>query len=103
MGKIVESKFLTNDKVKLKICLDKEEVFALKGHVHNITLIAEDALHTGSKIIERGQQGSSKYFTIPQDFLKGYKFSAKEINCNSITIGNKILFIYEYPKKIQDL
>ncbi|MCK5026469.1 MAG: hypothetical protein KAS15_07780 [Nanoarchaeota archaeon] len=102
MGKIIESKFLTNDKVKLKICLNKEEVFALKGHIHNINIIAEDAL-IGSKVIERGQQGSSKYFTIPRNGLKGCKIPAKKINCNCITIGDKILFIYDYSKHIQDL
>ncbi len=98
MGEIIESRFLSSDTVKIKISMDKEEAFALKGHIDNINLIAEDSLLKSSRVIEKGKDGISKYFTVPVELLRDAGQPLKEFDCHRIETGKKSLFIYVHLK-----
>lgn len=102
MGEILESRFLSAEKVKIKICLDKEEAYALRGHIDNINLIAKDSSPHYSRIVQRGKEGISKYFTIPPGLIEESIQPIDEVNCHRIETGKRLLFIYIYSKDEED-
>ena len=64
MGEIINTK-TSSDKIIYKIKLDEEEALQLKNHMKKVHVFSGDLCDKDTKIIERGNKGGAKYFTIP--------------------------------------
>lgn len=106
MGQILDTKRITNNKMKLKLLLDLKEILLLQGCTNGTHLFSSDNHKEKAWIMETGTKKSVKYFVIPQKFiLRLYKKKKKFIeyvgSCQRIDNQNKIFFIY-ILKKIEE-
>ena len=92
MGTIISSK-KDGDKVILEILTDYEEFLQLKGHLNDIRLITENTAEIQTNISQRGKNQATKYFLIPRQFRKGFKFN-NATSCQRLNLKDKVIFIY---------
>jgi hypothetical protein len=97
LGQIINSKLATNKKVILKLLLDQEEIYNLKGHLKNIYLFSSDLCNHPSQISTRGNKGVTKYFKIPLTIRSRKRHSGK-LNYQKIETPSKIFYIYILEK-----
>ncbi|MBD3249289.1 hypothetical protein GF336_04555 [Candidatus Woesearchaeota archaeon] len=97
MGKIISSKIM-GDKVLLKIKLSEKEAHNLKGGINNAYLFSLDMCKTESRIIERGNKGVTKYFSIPICHRTKAKKKPRSVSYNTIDLDDKVIFIYTVSK-----
>ncbi|MCH8945747.1 MAG: hypothetical protein IIA85_02400 [Nanoarchaeota archaeon] len=96
MGTIISSKKDGNN-VILEILTDYEEFLQLRGHLNNIRLITENVAEVQTNISQRGKNQATKYFLIPRQFRKGFKFN-NTTSCQRLDVKDKVLFIYVVNK-----
>ena len=96
MGTIISSK-KDGESVILEILAEYEEFLQLKGHLNNIRLITENVAEVQTNISQRGKNQATKYFLIPRQFRKGFKFN-NTTSCQRLDIKDKVLFIYVIDK-----
>ena len=96
MGTIISSK-KDGDNVIMEILVDYEEFLQLKGHLNNIRLITENVAEVQTNISQRGKNQATKYFLIPRQFRKGFKFN-NTTSCQRLDVKDKVLFIYVINK-----
>ena len=96
MGTIISSK-KDGASVILEVLTDYEEFLQLKGHLNDIRLITENVAEVQTNISQRGKNAATKYFLIPRQFRKGFKFN-NTTSCQRLDIKNKVLFIYVVDK-----
>ena len=96
MGTIISSKKDGNN-VILEILADYEEFLQLRGHLNNIRLITENVAEVQTNISQRGKNQATKYFLIPRQFRKGFKFN-NTTSCQRLDVKDKVLFIYVINK-----
>ncbi len=96
MGTIISSKKEGNN-VVLEILTDYEEFLQLKGHLNDIRLITENVAEVQTNISQRGKNEATKYFLIPRQFRKGFKFN-NTTSCQRFNLKNKVLFVYVIDK-----
>ncbi len=94
MGIILKSKILPDNRIKLKVCLGEDEALFLKGCIRNIRIFSSDLCTQESCITERGKNGVTKYFKIPQKLRNRKKKKFSDIKCQRIESGNKVMFVY---------
>ena len=97
MGTIVNST-KDGDKVVLEIHADYDEFLQLKGHLEDIRLITENAAEVQTNISQRGKNEATKYFLIPRQLRKGFKFN-NATSCQRMDLGNKVIFFYVINKQ----
>ncbi len=96
MSLILSSK-RNKDGVILEIQTDYEEYLDLQGHMENIHLVSDNDCIKRTHISERGNGGATKYFLIPREMRRGFKYK-NSITCNRIDKKDKILFVYVVDK-----
>ena len=96
MGTIISSK-KDGDNVIMEVLADYEEFLQLKGHLNNIRLITENTAEIQTNISQRGKNQATKYFLIPRQFRKGFKFN-NTTSCQRLDVKDKVLFIYVINK-----
>jgi len=96
MGKIISSR-KEKDKVITEIMFDYEEHLQLKGHFEDVHLFTEHVAEVQTNISQRGKNEATKYFLIPRQFRKGFKFN-NTISCQRFDLQNKVVFIYVIDK-----
>ena len=96
MGTIISSK-KDGDNVIVEVLTDYDEFLQLKGHLNDIRLIAENTAEVQTNISQRGKNAATKYFLIPRQFRKGFKFD-NTTSCQRLDFKNKVLFIYVVNK-----
>ena len=96
MGKIISSR-KQKDKVITEIMFDYEEHLQLKGHLDDVHLFTEHVAEVQTNISQRGKNEATKYFLIPRQFRKGFKFN-NAISCQRFDTENKVFFIYVVNK-----
>ena len=96
VGTIISSK-KDGDNVILEILASYEEFLQLKGHLNDIRLITENVSEVQTNISQRGKNQATKYFLIPRQFRKGFKFN-NATSCQRLDIKDKVLFIYVVNK-----
>ena len=96
MAQIISSK-KEGDKIISEVLSDYEEYLQLKGHHDNIHLISEKIAEVQTNISQRGKNEATKYFLIPRQFRKGFKFN-NTTSCQKIDLKDKVLFVYVIDK-----
>lgn len=96
MGTIISSK-KKGEKVVLEIVAEYDEFLQLRGHLNNIRLITENIAEVKTNISQRGKNEATKYFLIPREFRKGFKFN-NATSCQKLEFGDKIIFFYVINK-----
>ena len=92
MGTIISSK-KDKENVIVEILTEYHEFLQLKGHLNNIRLITEEVAEVQTNISQRGKNAATKYFLIPRQFRKGFKFN-NAISCQRLDIKDKVIFFY---------
>ncbi len=96
MGSIISSK--RNDEgVVLEVLSDYEEFLQLKGHLDDVHLFTEKVADVKTNISQRGKNEATKYFLIPRQYRKGFKFN-NSTSCQRIDLKDKVVFIYVVDK-----
>lgn len=98
MATIISSKRQSeNGKVILEVASDYDEFLQLRGHLDDIHLFTEKTAEVKTNISQRGKNEATKYFLIPREFRRGFKFN-NTTSCQRIDIGNKVVFLYVVDK-----
>ena len=98
MATIISSKRQNEDgKVILEVASDYDEFLQLRGHLDDIHLFTEKVAEVKTNISQRGKNEATKYFLIPRQFRKGFKFN-NTTSCQRIDLGNKVVFLYVVDK-----
>ena len=96
VGTIISSK-KDGDNVIVEVLTEYNEFLQLKGHLNDIRLITENVAEVQTNISQRGKNEDTKYFLIPRQFRKGFKFN-NTTSCQRLDIKDKVLFIYVVDK-----
>ena len=96
MGTIISSK-KEGDKVLVEVLSDYQEYLQLRGHLNNIRLFSEHVADVQTNISQRGKNEATKYFLIPRQFRKGFKFN-NTTSCQKLDMGDKVVFVYVVDK-----
>ena len=97
MGKILNTKSLSDGKIMFEVVVDYDEALQLQGHVTNIRMFSENTLDNSTQISMRGSMASTKYFLIPKKLRKGLKF-VSDVMCQKIETPSKVMFVYVIDK-----
>ena len=98
MATIISSRRQNEDgKVILEVASDYDEFLQLRGHLDDIHLFTEKVAEVKTNISQRGKNEATKYFLIPRQFRKGFKFN-NTTSCQRIDLGNKVVFLYVVDK-----
>ena len=95
MGTILSTRIKDDGKVILEIAMNPEEAIQLGGHMENIHVFSENMSSSDTNIAARGKNEATKYFLIPKELRKNFKFTPnKKIRCQKIETKTKKTFIY---------
>jgi hypothetical protein len=92
MGEIIKTK-VSGDKIIYKIALSEQEAWQLKNHVTNVHLFAADLCTHDSKMIERGNKGGAKYFSIPLSLKSRRRKRYSKVSYQKIENEKKVFFV----------
>lgn len=96
MGTIINTR-REGDKIVSEVLSDYEEYLQLKGHLENVRLFSENSAEIQTNISQRGKNSATKYFLIPRQYRKGFKFN-NATSCQKIDLGSKVVFVYIVDK-----
>lgn len=98
MAKIISTKRTEEkDSIIVEALMEKEEYLQLKGHMDNIHIFSNNTEKIQTNIAQRGKNYATKYFLIPRQFRRGFKFT-KNVGCQKIDLKEDIIFIYSVDK-----
>ncbi len=98
MATIISSKRQNeNGKVILEVASDYDEFLQLKGHLDNIHLFTEKVAEVKTNISQRGKNEATKYFLIPREFRRGFRFN-NTTSCQRLDLKDKVVFVYVVDK-----
>ena len=97
MATIISSKKYGRNKVIAEILSDYDEFLQLKGHLNDVYLFTDNVAEVQTNISQRGKNEATKYFLIPRQFRKGFKFN-NTTSCQKIDLKDKVIFIYVVNK-----
>lgn len=97
MAKIISSK-KKGDKIIAQVSSDYDEFLQLKGHLEEIYLFTENVAEVKTNISQRGKNEATKYFLIPRQFRKGFRFD-NTTSCQRLDFNDKVIFVYVVDKK----
>jgi len=96
MGTIISSK-KDKENVIVEVLTNYDEFLQLRGHLNNIRLITEEVAEVQTNISQRGKNAATKYFLIPRQFRKGFRFD-NSTSCQRLDLKNKVIFFYVINK-----
>ncbi len=99
MGEIINTKN-SSDKIICNILLNEKETIQLKNNFKNAHLFSPELCDSDSKIIERGNQKSTKYFLIPFNLRPKKTIKYHKISYNKVETDKKIFYIYTAEKDL---
>ena len=97
MGKIVNLKAITDEKIQVVLELSAKEVAWLKGNMDKMHLFSENNLESTTRLVQRGKRDATKYFLLPKDFRKGV-VPSNTIPCTMIDTKSRQIFIFAVNK-----
>lgn len=97
MGKILQLKNKSNDKVEVTLELTQAEIERLKGNLDKMHLFSENILENNTRLVQRGKRDSTKYFLLPKDFKSGIMIS-DNVPCTRIETKSKYLYVFSVKK-----
>jgi len=93
MGEIVNTKIIRK-KIIYRILFDEDEMKSLKNCFTNIHLFSEESFKIQSKVLTRGNNGSSKYFVVPLSLKSRKAKKSNDAKCQKINFREKIFYVY---------
>ena len=96
MGSIISSR-KDGGNVIVEVLSDYDEFLNLKGHLEDVYLFTDKVTNVKANISQRGKNEATKYFLIPREFRKGFKFN-NSISCQKIDVKDKVIFVYTIDK-----
>jgi len=96
MGTIISSK-KDGDDVIVEVLTAYNEFLQLKGHLNDVYLITKNVAEVQTNISQRGKNEATKYFLIPRQFRKGFKFN-NTTSCQRLDFKDKVMFVYIIDK-----
>ena len=93
MGKIINLKTVSEEKVFLTLELTQNEILKLKGSLDKMHLFSEENFDITTRLVQRGKRDSTKYILIPKEFRK-IVVPSNNIKCDVIKTKNKNLLIF---------
>lgn len=93
MGEIIFSRF-TGNKVIYGILLEENESLALQGRIWGIHVLCLDMCKTESRIIEKGKNGVTRYFSIPIKYKPRSKHKPLLESSQIIDTKTKAIYIF---------
>ena len=99
MGEIVRTR-VCEGKVVYYIELSEEEALQLKNHVTKVHLFTEDLCSHDTRIIQRGNKGGAKYFSIPLSLKSRKKKKYNQASYQKIEVGDKVFFVCVVDKDL---
>jgi hypothetical protein len=97
MAKILETKFLNQDKINVKIDMSYEEFKFLKGSLEKIHVFSEDILLQESRLVQRGKREFTKYFLLPKNKRKDAR-PTNNVMTNVIETEKSLIYIFQISK-----
>lgn len=97
MGRIINSKIFSENKVIYKILLEESDLQKIKGHFKNIHLFAGGLCNKETQINQRGKKGVTKYFKIPLEVRTRKKYTGI-ISYQRLDSATKSFYIYVLNK-----
>lgn len=96
MGSIISSR-KDGGNVIAEVLSDYNEFLQLKGHLDDVHLFTENVAEVKTNISQRGKNEATKYFLIPRQFRKGFKFN-NTTSCQRLDLKDKVIFVYVIDK-----
>lgn len=108
MGRVINSERLGEDKIKLKILMDVNELASLQGNYKNVHLFSATNFTTKAEVMESAINKVTKYFKIPQKLMvdalrkkgRGKLNEGYPISCLKLETTDQFFFIYIVNKSI---
>jgi len=97
MGTIISSR-KEGKKVIVELSAEYDEFLQLRGHFDDVYLITPRVADIHGNISQRGKNEATKYFLIPRQLRKGFKFN-NSTSCQRIDLPDKAVFIYVIDKR----
>ena len=97
MGEIVRTK-VDGDNMILHVLLNEDEACQLRNHVTKIHVFSSDLCSQDAGVIERGNKGGTKYFSIPLSLKSRQKKRYSKISYQKIEKEGKSYFVYVVEK-----
>ena len=97
MGKILNLKTYSEEKIQVTLELSSKEVLWLQGNLDKMHLFSENNLNETTRLVQRGKRESTKYFLLPKTFRKGV-IPSNNVTCTRIETKTKHLFIFAVNK-----
>jgi len=85
------------NKVRVEVLSDYEEFLQLKGHLNDVYLFTDNTANIQTNISQRGKNEATKYFLIPRQFRRGFRFD-NTTSCQRFDVKNKVIFMYVVDK-----
>ena len=92
MASVISSR-KEGDSVIMEIKSDYEEFLQLRGYLDNIHFFTSNISEIKSNISQRGRNEATKYFLIPRQFRRGFKFN-NTTSCQRLDFDDKVIFVY---------
>lgn len=97
MATIISSRKHGSNKIIAEVLSDYDEFLQLKGHLNNVYLFTDNVAEVKTNISQRGKNEATKYFLIPRQFRKGFKFN-NTTSCQRLDLKDKVIFVYVVDK-----
>ena len=97
MARVLEIKSINEDKNKITLELNSNELSWLEGQMENIHIFSEKNLKYIARLVKRGKRESTKYFLLPKEFRKLVMPSDK-VESSVIETKTKAIYIFKVNK-----
>ena len=97
MGEIIRTK-ADGENMILHVLLSEDEARQLKNHVTKIHVFSSDLCSHDAGIIERGNKGGTKYFSIPLSLKSRQKKKYSKVSYQKIEKDGRSYFVYVVEK-----
>lgn len=101
MGTIISSR-KEGEKIVVELAADYDEFLQLKGHFEDVYLMTNKVANIQTNISQRGKNEATKYFLIPRQLRKGFRFN-NTTSCQRLDFDGKAVFIYVIDKNSVNL
>lgn len=69
MGRILNLKSQSDEKINVTLELTTKEILWLKGNLDKMPLFSENNLEFELRLVQRGRRESTKYFLLPKEII----------------------------------
>jgi len=97
MSKIIEIKSLGEDKNRVVLELNSDELGYIEGKMEKMHLFSENNLKFKARLVKRGKRDSTKYFLLPKEFRK-LAIPSENVFSSVIETQTNVIYIFQVSK-----